>query len=87
MAAPAISIRNLDHLGLVAALCQELGIARMIDALLPKTPPFKVSHGEALVAMIAAFFKIVVAQSCFKQPLFAPARVSRAAPDLASRHR
>lgn len=52
MAAPAISIRNLDHLGLVAALCQELGIARIIDALLPKTPPFKVSHGEALVAMI-----------------------------------
>ena len=52
MAAPAISIRNLDHLGLVAALCQELGIARMIDAVLPKTPPFKVSHGEALVAMI-----------------------------------
>ena len=37
--------------------------------------------------MITAFFKIVVAQSCFKQPLFAPARVSRAAPDLASRHR
>ena len=35
----------------------------------------------------SAFFKIVVAQSCFKQPLFAPARVSRAAPDLASRHR
>jgi len=52
MAAPALSIRNLDHLGLVAALCQELGIARMIDAVLPKTPPFKVSHGEALVAMI-----------------------------------
>ena len=36
---------------------------------------------------VAAFFKIVVAQSCFKQPLSAPARVSRAAPDLASRHR
>jgi len=32
MAAPAITIRNLDHLGLVAALCQELGIARMVDA-------------------------------------------------------
>lgn len=39
------------------------------------------------IGTIAAFFKIVVAQSCFKQPLFAPARVSRAAPDLASRHR
>lgn len=36
---------------------------------------------------LPAFFKIVVAQSCFKQPLSAPARVSRAAPDLASRHR
>ena len=36
---------------------------------------------------MTAFFKIVVAQSCFKQPLSAPARVSRAAPDLASRHR
>jgi hypothetical protein len=36
---------------------------------------------------VSAFFKIVVAQSCFKQPLSAPARVSRAAPDLASRHR
>ena len=34
MAAPAISIRNLDHLGLVAALCQELGIARMIEHVL-----------------------------------------------------
>ncbi|MCD8550500.1 MAG: DUF4277 domain-containing protein, partial [Shewanella xiamenensis] len=50
MTTPAIAIRNLDHLGLVAALCQELGIARMIDAVLPKTPPYKVSHGEALVA-------------------------------------
>jgi transposase len=52
MAAPAISIRNLDHLGLVAALCQELGITHMIDAVLPKTQPFKVSHCEALGAMI-----------------------------------
>lgn len=43
--------------------------------------------GEPVCCSLAAFFKIVVAQSCFKQPLFAPARVSRAAPDLASRHR
>jgi hypothetical protein len=28
--APAPAIRNLDRLGLVAALCQELGIARWI---------------------------------------------------------
>ncbi|GKR23705.1 hypothetical protein KAM469_23750 [Aeromonas caviae] len=52
MPAPRIAIRNLDHLGLVAGLCQELDIARMIDAVLPKNQSFKVSHGQALVAMI-----------------------------------
>ena len=41
MPAPCIAIRNLDHLGLVAGLCQELDIARMIDAVLPKTNPSK----------------------------------------------
>lgn len=44
-------------------------------------------YGITKALVRAAFFKIVVAQSCFKQPLSAPARVSRAAPDLASRHR
>ncbi len=52
MVAPAISIRNLDHLGLVAALCQELGIDRMIDAVLPKNAALKVSSGDNFVAMI-----------------------------------
>ena len=54
-------------------------------------PPYSRSQyheKQAITGMThTAFFKIVVAQSCFKQPLFAPARVSRAAPDLASRHR
>ena len=55
--------------------------------------PRKVADRDGLSVLwrnsgkVTAFFKIVVAQSCFKQPLFAPARVSRAAPDLASRHR
>lgn len=52
MTSPDISIRNLDHLGLVAALCDELGIADMIDTLLPKKFPAKVSHGQAFVAML-----------------------------------
>ncbi|MDX7673932.1 hypothetical protein SJS50_20990, partial [Aeromonas caviae] len=39
------------------------------------------------VRRLTEFFKIVVAQSCFKQPLFAPSRVYLAAPDLASRQR
>ncbi|WP_412706115.1 hypothetical protein [Aeromonas rivipollensis] len=51
-----------------------------------KKPSVDISNA-IVPALQAAFFKIVVAQSCFKQPLFAPARVSRAAPDLASRHR
>lgn len=52
MSAPDISVRNLDHLGLVAAMCDELGIAAMIDTLLPKMHPAKVSHGQAFVAML-----------------------------------
>ncbi|MGL9722105.1 DUF4277 domain-containing protein, partial [Symbiopectobacterium sp.] len=36
MSTPHVTIRNLDHLGLVAALCDELSIAKMIDAVLPK---------------------------------------------------
>ncbi|MEI4996634.1 hypothetical protein, partial [Aeromonas caviae] len=50
----------------------------------PSTTPNPIA--SYIGVMTPAFFKIVVAQSCFKQPLFAPARVSRAAPDLASRH-
>ena len=48
----AYAIKNLDHLGLVAAMCRELQIAQSIDAALPKTSSHHVSHGQALVAMI-----------------------------------
>ena len=51
MPAPRIAIRNLDHLGLVAGLCQELDIARMIDAVLPKNQSFKVSHRPGFAAI------------------------------------
>ncbi|PHM28760.1 hypothetical protein XIS1_1820001 [Xenorhabdus innexi] len=30
------TIQRLDHLGLVAAFCHEVGLPRMIDAFLPK---------------------------------------------------
>lgn len=52
MATPSYRIKNLDHLGLVAGMCRELGLATMIDAIIPKQGDFQVSHGEALVAMI-----------------------------------
>jgi transposase len=52
MATPSYRIKNLDHLGLVAGMCRELGLAQMVDAVVPKQGDYQVSHGEALVAMI-----------------------------------
>lgn len=49
---PQLLIKRLDHHGLVAGMCKELSLARMIDAILPKEAEYNVSHGQALVAMI-----------------------------------
>ena len=51
MGTPSFSTRRLDHLGLVAGMCQKLALVKRIDALLP-APGRKVSHGEAIVAMV-----------------------------------
>ncbi len=46
-------IQNMDHLGLVAGMCKELGIAGHIDRRAPKVADeWNVSHGEAIVGMI-----------------------------------
>lgn len=50
-----ISIRNLVHPGLAAVLCDEPGIADMIDTLLPGKSPAKVSHSQAFVAMLPEY--------------------------------
>lgn len=47
-----LSVKRLDHLGLVSGMCQELRIADMIDAVIPKSNDHKVSHGQAFVAML-----------------------------------
>ena len=45
--------QNMDHHGLIAALCQELGIGEKIDAKLGAADPRRVvSAGTAVVAMI-----------------------------------
>ena len=50
---PPVQIQNIDHLGLVAGMCKELGIADHIDRRAPKvSDEWNVSHGEAVVAMI-----------------------------------
>lgn len=53
MAPANLSSTNLDHHGLVAAACQDLGIASKINALLgPKHDQRVVSAGTSVVAMI-----------------------------------
>lgn len=45
-------IKRLDHLGLIAAFCHEIGLPKMIDAVIPKYSDHNVSHGDAALAMI-----------------------------------
>ncbi|CZP48026.1 Transposase [Legionella pneumophila] len=53
MSAPSYGIKNLDHHGLVAGFCQELGIAAIIDKALPAQSDQKhISYGQLLEAMI-----------------------------------
>jgi transposase len=52
MSHASYQIKNLDHHGLVAAMCHELRIAQRVDAVIPKQGEHQVSHGQALVAMI-----------------------------------
>ena len=47
-----IQTAAMDHLGLIAAICQDLKIAQRIDDLLPCNPQRKVSPGMAVLAMI-----------------------------------
>ncbi len=46
-------IRNLDHLGLVAGMCKEIGVAKLIDQAHPKqSKDKKISYGQLVEAMI-----------------------------------
>ena len=45
--------KNLDHHGLVAGFCKDIGLAKLIDDMLPEQSESKnISYGELLVAMI-----------------------------------
>ena len=47
-----IQTTSLDHLGLVAAICQDLKIGERIDSGLPCDSQRKVSPGRAVIAVI-----------------------------------
>lgn len=50
---PDYTSKSIDHLGLVSALCQELGIAEFIDNQFPNQSEHRhISYGQLLVAMI-----------------------------------
>lgn len=44
--------KKLDHLGLIAALIEELGIVDLVNNRLPKMRHHKLSHGDVVKAMI-----------------------------------
>lgn len=53
MKAESYITKNLDHHGLVAGFCKEIGLAKLIDDALPTQSESKhISYGELLVAMV-----------------------------------
>lgn len=52
MSIPQPVIKRLDHLGLIAAFCHEIGLPRFIDRAIPKLSDHHVSHGDAVLAMV-----------------------------------
>jgi transposase len=53
LSTPSYKTKNLDHLGLVAGFCKEVGIANLIDKALPEQSEQKhISYGQLLEAMI-----------------------------------
>jgi transposase len=46
------SSKNMDHLGIVSQICDEIGIVKMIDQLIPPDPQMKLSHGECVKLMV-----------------------------------
>lgn len=53
MDASRFNVQRLDHLGLIASFCKEIGLEKVIDAAIPKTSHrAKISNGKLLTAMI-----------------------------------
>lgn len=44
--------KRMDHLGIVAAVCKEVGLVERIDGIIKPNPQQKVTTGEAVMAMV-----------------------------------
>jgi hypothetical protein len=47
-----LQTKRLDHLGLVMGTFQELGLIQLIDQILGVDPQAKLTHGQAIAAMV-----------------------------------
>lgn len=47
-----LSTLSLDHLGLVASVFDGLGISEIIDAAMPKTRDYKLSHSAIIKGLV-----------------------------------
>lgn len=52
MSVPQPVTKRLDHLGLIAAFCHEVGLPDIITRIIPKFADHNVSHCNAVLAMI-----------------------------------
>ena len=50
--APPYSTQNLDHLGLVSGISQDLGLVDLINGSLTSDPRSRLSHGQVVLAML-----------------------------------
>jgi hypothetical protein len=51
-AQPEITVQDIDHLGIIAGIVDEIGLVQEIDLLLGKHPQEQVSAGQVVKAMI-----------------------------------
>ena len=49
---PGLKIENLDHLGLIAGVIDELGLVELLDELFPPHPQNQITTGQVVKAMI-----------------------------------
>ena len=53
MDAARFDVKRLDHLGLVAGFCKEIGLVEWVNARFPKeSHNTQISNGQLLVAML-----------------------------------
>jgi len=56
-----LKIENLDHLGLVAGIIDELGLVELTDKLVEEKPHRHISTGQVVKAMILNCFGFISA--------------------------